>query len=214
MTTSTKIIATIAVLGVILGVWALSRPMSSVSSGQFGTTNSNGGISNTNAPAANTSLVNGVLLPNPSVYDYLVSRVFLYTDNALGFGNATKIPTLQQGNRVAITASSSIVCSFQNPNTTATSTFEFSTTIASTSANAGSLVVGTASTSLATTTAYGTLALAAGAQLTWGTEGTTTTGNRGTVPPSGWLNLGGVAGSQTMLAQLGGACNVIWTSTN
>lgn len=202
----TNIIGAIAVVALLLGACAFFKIPSQPSS--FGA------VSNTNAPAANTVLVNGVLLPNPTVLDYIVSRVFLYTDKALGFGNATGVPTLQQGNRVAITPSQNVVCSFQNPNTTATSTFEFSTTIASTSANASSLILATAASATATTTSYGQIALAANTQLTWGTSGTTTGGSAGVVAPGAFLNLGGINAAGSMLAQLGGACNVIWSSTN
>lgn len=210
MTTSQKIIGVIAILALVVGIWAKLTPAQEVST--VGT--SYGAISNTNAPAANTVLVNGALLPNPTVLDYVVSRVFLYADKAIGYGNSSGTPILQQGVRASITASSSVDCSLQNPFTTATSTYEFSANIASSSANAASLIVATGAGAGATSTLNATVAYSANSWLTIATQGTTTTNLAGVVAPGAWLNLGALTGGSATLAQLGGACSAIFTSTN
>ena len=215
MTTSLKIIGGIAILGVILGGLALLKHSSTtVVAGS--TTNSSGGISNTNAPAANTVLVNGQLLPNPSVLDYFVSRVFLYADGAIGFGNSSRTPILQQAQRNAsFTATTTTFCSLQNPFTTASSSYEASFYVASSSANAGTVVFGAASTNAATTSStnqQGQLTVAPG-DINYATSGTTTSGTFGIIGPGQFLNFsGGSTGSAT--SQFGGTCQSIFTSLN
>lgn len=208
MNKTQTIIGVIAVIALLVGIWAKVTPATTMSTSPFGA------VSNTNGPAAGSILANGTLLPNPSVLDYFIARTFLYADKAIGYGNSSGTPILQQGSRQLIVPSSNIVCSLQNPNTTATSTFEFSTNISSTSANAGTLILATASSATATTTTVGSISLAANAQLTFATQGTTSSQVAGEVGPSKFLNLGGVTGADTMLNQLGGSCDVIWTSTN
>lgn len=205
-------IAALAFIGVVI------LGMKSVPEGSLAT--SFGAVSGTNAPAANTTLINGYQTPNPTVLDYTIARGFMYTDKALGFGNSTGVTILQQAVRQAIVPGSSTICSLQNP-FTSTSTYEFTFRISSTSANANVFILAAAATStVATTSTAGLLAtnngsvtLAANTTLTWGTQGTTSSAVSGVVPGSGYLNLGGLAGNDNALLQYGGNCNAVFTST-
>lgn len=204
----TNIIGAVAILA-FLGVLVLFATPTKQSASP-----SLGAVSNTNAPAANTSLVNGQLLPNPSVWDYGVFRQFLYTDKALGFGNSSGTAILQQAVRTTLTtATTSVICSLQSPFTTASSTFEAFINIASTSANAGQLAIATSTTNAATTSPLGTFSILANTQFQFAGSGTTTTGNIGIVGPSQYVNIGG-AGTPTATTQYGGTCGAIFTSTN
>lgn len=214
MNKTQTIIGVIAVVALLVGIWAKATPVTVINQGtQFGA------VSNTNAPAANTVLSNGTLLPNPSVLDYFIARTYLYTDKALGFGNSTGVPVNQQGNRQVITSTNSFAtsyaCTFTNPSATASSTFEFNVNISSSSATAINLILGTSITGgvpVATSTILATLPVAANAQFTASTQGTTTAGTSGVVGPGDGITLSAIAGAP--LAQLGGVCNAIWTTIN
>lgn len=233
MQNTTKIIGGIAVLALILSGIAFFRhgttqtiieqQSSDQSQTQSQPSSQNfGAVSNTNGPAANTVLVNGQLLSNPSVLDYVIARQLLYTDGAIAFGNSTSsTPILQQGARQPIIASSSVICSLASPFTTATSSYEFGWTISSTSANAVTFVLAssTANNTGATTTVQATVSLAANTQNSFSTQGSTTAATNGAnmsgiVGPGQRLNLGALTGGSAALLQFGGACNAIFTSLN
>lgn len=85
MTTSQKVIGAIAILGVLLGLWALARPAQVE---QIATTFGN--------VAGGTISPTGVVLPNPSVFDFLESRVALLADSQFMLGGATATTGLDQ----------------------------------------------------------------------------------------------------------------------
>lgn len=206
----------IGLLALLALVVAFTKPTTSDVQSMIQTQSATfGAVSNTNAPAANTVLPDGYLTPNPTVYDYLIARGFLYTDKALGFGNTSGIPIYQQSSRVAITPNAGIVCSLVNPFTTATSTYEFSINLSSTSASTAQLILGTGVAATATTTSQSVFTATASVPLTYDTSGTTTSGTFGLIGPGASLNVGGVLGTaQATLNQMGGTCGAIFTTTN
>lgn len=205
-------VAILAFLGVLfLGLKSPEQVVVQNDSAPFGA------ISNTNAPAAGSTLANGQLLPNPSVFDYTVHRQFLYFDKALGFGYTSGNPVLEQsGGRFSLTAATTTPCAIQSPFTTATSTFNFKVTVTTATSSAGEFVIATSSTAFSTTTgAVANFTIPASQQGTWAFSGTTTSGTTGVVAPSGWVVFGTTNGSSVGYGYtLGGTCQAIFTTAS
>lgn len=144
MQTSTKVIGGLIALALIIGGFFFFRGSAPQSSGPpAAAAPSFGAVSNTNAPAAGSTSASGTILPNPSVFDYLVSRTYLYFDKALGFGNSTATPINEQAARAATVATSSVLCAVQNPLNASSSIMHVSIFFTTAPTSTLSLVVGT-----------------------------------------------------------------------
>lgn len=195
--TKQNIIGAIAVVALLLSVWAALTPKSSLTS--FGA------LSNTNAPVAGTIAPNGSVLPNPSVLDYLVNRVMLYTDKTLAFGNTTGTPLYQQAIRQSLTAATTTPCALQNPFTSTSTLIAWDMNVTTATSSAGVLTLATSTTAYATTSAIATFSIAANAQ---GTRVWSGGNDVGVVAGSGYVVVGvqGVAYGFTY----GGTCSGIF----
>lgn len=216
--TFSKIIAGIAVIALLVACAAY------VKSGSAGgvqvqdpaaVTQSFGATYATNAPAGNSALSSGVILPNPSVYDYLVARAYAYV-KWLGLDNGTSVPTNSAAVRAAVISTSTVLCSLTNP-LGATSSITHAVIMFSTAPTSTlSLVVGTSS--LATNTIYATssgmmtqtvLVSATGTPFTWD-PGV----SNDTIGPNGVVTFGVGGGSSGTWYGVAGSCSMTVVSDN
>jgi hypothetical protein len=178
----TNIIGAIAVIAFILGVIGLSNSGAPAPASMPA-----GAVSNTNAPAAGTVAPNGSVLPNPSVLDYLVNRVMLYTDKTLAYGNSSGTPLYKQAARMTLATATTTPCALQSPFTSTSTLVSFALNVTTGTSTTGSLTLATSTTAYATTSAITTFNIASGAKATpvW------TGGNDvGVVAPSGYVVVG------------------------
>ncbi len=204
----TNIIAGIAILGCILGlIGVFHKPSQS-----FGGIN-NGGSAGSAAGvtiSANTTLPNGYQTPNPSTFDYLVSRGFLIAQGIFGYGNGTSVPTYQQVNRMVLNTATSTPCALQNPfNATSTMIDGIVFNVSVSTSSAGTLDFATSTSAFATTSLFSTIAAAANTQGTY-----TALPNSGfTVAPNGWVVVG-VHGTSLGGYSYGGSCQATFQTIN
>lgn len=216
--TKENIIGIIAVVALIVGFIGWTHPTIPQS---FGTTNNGGTFvaPGTVIVAANTTLLDGYQTPNPSVFDYVVSRGYLVAQNMFGLGNGTSVVTNQQAVRQLLTAATTTPCALQNP-FSATSTIPDGVTLNITTAtsSAGTITFATSTTAFATTTTIqSNVVLPASTQATYSIPTAT---NGGTiVGPGGWIVIG-VAGISTTQGNVnngftyGGSCQATFQSAN
>lgn len=207
----TYIVGAIAVLALVLAGAALTRPASSGGGVSFGA------IPSVNAPAANTVLPNGQLLPNPSNFDYLVARLYFYVDGALGLGNGTSVPTNIQVVRALLTAATTTPCALRSPFTTATSTItSFTLNVTTGTSSASQLIFATSSTPYATTSMLMTATIPASAQASFVSSGVATSSQLGSVVvPGGYAVIGTGAGSAVGYGYTyGGSCSATFQTIN
>ena len=203
----TNVIGAIAILALIFGFISLVKGPST----SFGTVNNGGTASNASAIIipANTTLPDGYQTPNPSVFDYLLSRGLLMAQNVFGMGNGTAVPTYQQVNRMILTAATTTPCALQNP-FSATSTIPDGVTfnITTSTSTAGTLTFATSTSAYATTSTFSTQT--AGANL----DGTYTANGSGpvVVAGNGWIVVG-VAGAPYPFTY-GGSCQATFQTAN
>lgn len=178
----TNIIGAVAILA-FLGVAFLfaDRPASSPQS--FG-----GTPSTTVVPPAGAALSDGTILPNPTTYDYLVSRVYLSAQNAFGLGNSTSVPTNYEAIRMSLTSATSTPCALLNPlNATSTIT-SFSMNVTTATSSAITWDVGTSTTQYATSTSMlNAVSIGASQQFTMTWDGGT---NNSLIGPGKYIVVG------------------------
>lgn len=207
----TNIIGAIAVIAFILGVVALSTKGQTQLAGSALVPNAS------NIPAAGTTLGNGIVLPNPSNYDYLTTNSLLYVGGALSQGNGTSVGTFSQAVRSTAVAATTTPCVTRNP-FTATSTFSATFNVTTATSSAGNLIAAISSSPNATTTAIGSgQTIAANAQATLQSDGiASTTGTGILVGPSQYVVWGmlSTSGAAYGYYTYGGTCTTVFTTVN
>ena len=197
MTTSQKVIGGIAILGVILGSLSLYLGKPTTQSVQsFGNTSIDGSQSN---------------LPNPSNSDYAVARLAFGYGTNLSNSNTGAGNINVEGQRASIVASTTVLCAIQNP-FNATSTIvnaEFFPTTGTSSAL--TLVVGTSTNAISTSSSMMSQTYAAGSSgypSTWDPSV-----NNSAIPPLDWVVFGVGGGSAVSYAYTYiGSCTALFQS--
>lgn len=215
--TKENIIGGIAVLALIVGFIGLSHSSSQLA---VGTTNNGGTAVNPGnvTVAAGTQLIDGYITPNPSTFDYLVSRGYLIAQNMFGMGNGTSVPSNSQAVRQLLTAATTTPCALQNP-FSATSTIEsVILNITTATSTTGTITFATSTTAYATTTTIQSNVTApANEQETYNIPSAT---NGGTIIGPGAFVVVGVAGISTTQGNVnngftyGGSCQATFQSAN
>lgn len=161
---------------------------------------------------AGTVLPNGVVLPNPSTSDYMVARVYMAIQSALGLGDGTSVPVHLQAVRQTLTAATTTPCDLQNP-FNATSTIQsVAVNITTGTSTSQQIQIATSSAMNALTSPISTATLAAGAQGSFlAGETASSTGLGVIIPPNGWVNAG--SPGSTILTY-GGSCSAIFETIN
>lgn len=164
-----------------------------------------------NMPAG-TALSNGYVLPNPTTYDYLVSRVYLVAQGILGYGNGTSVNTNEQIVRQPLVAATTTPCAIQNP-LNATSTYSSSFNVTTATSSAGIFDIGTSTTAFATSSAGSAQTIAANTQNTLSYAGSSGSGGN-IIGPSAWILYGMNTGSVSYGYTYGGTCQATFKTAN
>lgn len=205
MTKQNILIGAIAVIALFVLVRTFLVSSSTITAGAF--TPSNG----INMPAG-TALSNGYVLPNPTTYDYLVSRTYMVAQGIFGYGNGTSVNTNEQIVRQTLVAATTTPCSIQNPlNATSTYSSTLNATVATSSA--GIFDVGTSTTAFATSSLGSAQTIAANTQGTLSYAGSSGSGGN-IIGPLGWVVYGMNTGSVSYGYTYGGTCQATFKSAN
>lgn len=205
--TKTNIIGAIAVIA-LLGVLLLAAKPTSAPTTQLG-----GTVTTAVVPAAGSALTDGTILPNPSTFDYLVSRTYLSAQNAFGLGNSTSVPTNFEATRASLTSGTSTPCALLNPlNATSTIT-NFVMNITTATSSAIIWAVGTSTTAYATTTSMESVSVGAGKQSTISWDGGI---NNTVIGPGQYVVVGSDSGTTPATGAfatgivIGGSCQAVF----
>ena len=208
-------IAVVIVIGLILGAILFGSFKSAV----VGSTNNSG--TGVTVPA-NTTLVNGYQTPNPSTFDYLVSRGYLVAQNLLGLGNGTSVVTNIQSQRMTMGTTgatglgTTTPCAFQNVNATSTIvSLSFNITVGTSTAATFAIGTTTTNSAFATSTSIASPGVAASAQRSFNWDGSN---DNSELAPNQWVVFGttgtitGVTGSNGYV--FGGTCQMVVQTIN